>query len=171
MTDQEFRDAAYPQETGEAFATLLTIEHDDLAAPILITDLGEDIVYGSDLLDANGNTAALTGTYVSLPIEIVPPGQTDEQLGGTIRVPNIDQSMGEMIESISTPARVTITVVLASDTSIIVGGPHLLLELANVRGDALLLEGEVTRPALTQEPYPKDWMRQSVFRGAYRISS
>ncbi|MEQ1901852.1 MAG: DUF1833 family protein [Devosia sp.] len=171
MTDQQFRDAAYPETTEQVFATLLTIEHDDLAAAVLITDAGEDIVYGSDLLDGAGNVAAKTGTYVNLPIEIIPPGQTDEQMRGTIRIPNIDQAIGEMVESISTPARITITVVLAGDTSVIVGGPHFLLELANVRGDALVVEGEISRPALTAEPYPKDWVRPSVFRAAYRISS
>lgn len=168
---QPYRDAAYPESTGEVFAVLLTIEHASLATPVLITDAGDDIIYASDLLDTAGNIAALTGTYVNLPIEIIPPGQTDEEQTGTIRVPNIDQSIGEMIEAINSPATVTITVVLMSDTSVIVGGPHRLLELANVRGDALVVEGSVTRPSLTVEPYPKDWMRQSVFRAAFRISS
>lgn len=169
MTNQAFRDAAYPQETGEAFVALLTIEHDDLAAPILLTDSGVDIVYATDLLDAFGNVAALAGTYVSFPIEIIPPGQSDDQLNGTIRVPNIDQVIGAAVESISSPASITITVVLASDTSNIVGGPHLMLELTNVRGDALVIEGEVTRPSLTVEPYPKHWVRQSVFKAAFRL--
>lgn len=169
MPNQAFRDAAYPQETGESFVTLLTIEHDELPAPILLTDAGEDIVYAADLLDAEGNVAALAGTYVAVPIEIIPPGQSDEQLRGTIRVPNIDVAIGRAIDSIATPATITITVVLASDTSNIVGGPHLLLELANVRGDALVVEGEVTRPSLTVEPYPKEWIRPSVFKAAFRI--
>lgn len=169
MVNQAFRNAAYPQETGEAFAALLTIEHDDLVAPILLTDSGVDIIYGSDLLDASGNVAARAGTYVSFPIEIIPPGQSDNQMHGTIRVPNIDQAIGAAVESISSPATITITVVLASDTSNIVGGPHLMLELANVRGDALMIEGEVSRPSLTVEPYPKHWVRQSVFKAAFRL--
>jgi hypothetical protein len=168
---QPYRDAAYPESTGEVFAVLLTIEHASLAAPLLITDAGEDITYGSNLLDGSGNIAALAGTYLNLPIEILPPGQTDQQQQGTIRVPNIDQSIGQAIEAIATPATITITVVLMSDTLEIVGGPHRLLELANVRGDALVVEGAITRPQLTVEPYPKDWMRQSVFRAAYRLSA
>lgn len=168
MPNQAFRDAAYPQQTGEVFATLLTIEHDDLSSPILLTDAGEDITYGSDLLDANGNVAAVAGTYLNFPIEIVPPGQSDEQMQGTIRVANVDQAIGEAIESITDPATVTITVVLASDHTNIVAGPHLMLEMANVRGDALVIEAEVARPSLTVEPYPKHWVRQSVFKAAFR---
>lgn len=169
MVDRAYRDAAYPETTGEAFAILLTIEHDELAAPLLWCTGGVDITYASDLLDGSGNVAALTGTYVASAIEIVPPGQSAEQLRGTIRVPNIDQVIGEAIEAISDPATVTITVVLSSDTENIVGGPHRLLELANVRGDALVVEGELSRPSLSVQPYPKHWIRPSVFKAAFRL--
>lgn len=169
MPSQAYRDAAYPQETGEVFATLLTITHPDLAEPILLTDAGEDVVYGSDLLDANGNVAALAGTYLSVPIEVVAPGQSDEQPRGSIRVPNVDQTIGAVIDAISDPLGITITVVLMSDTSDIVGGPHLMLEMANVRGDALVVEGELSRPSLTVEPWPKHWIRASVFKAAFRL--
>jgi hypothetical protein len=167
--DQSFRDAAYPQETGESAPVLLTIEHPDLASPLLLTDAGTDIVYASDLLDAAGNVAALAGTYLAVPIEIIPPGQTDGQARGTIRIPNVDQVIGAAVEAITDPATVTITVVLASDTSVIVGGPHRLLELSNVRGDALVVEGELGRPSLTVQPYPKHWIRPSVFKAAFRL--
>lgn len=169
MPGQAFRDAAYPQQTGEVFAVLLTIEHDDLASPILLTDAGEDITYASDLTDANGNVAALTGTYLSVPIEVTAPGQSDEQPRGSIRVPNVDQAVGAVIDAINDPLHVTITVVLMSDTTEIVGGPHLMLELADVKGDALIVEGSLSRPSLTVEPWPKHWVRASVFKAAYRL--
>lgn len=169
MTSQAFRNAAYPEQTGEVFATLITIEHPDLASPILLTDAGEDITYASDLMDANGNVAALAGTYLSVPIEVTPPGQSDEQPRGTIRVPNVDQAIGAVIDAITDPLEVTITGVLMSDTTVIVSGPHLSLEISNVRGDALLIEGELTRPSLTVEPWPKMWIRSSVFRAAFRL--
>jgi len=169
MVDQAFRDAAYPAQTGEVFATLLTIEHADLASPILLTDAGENVTYGADLVDANGNVAAVAGTYLSVPIEVTAPGQSDEQPRGTIRVPNVDQSIGAVIDALDDPLQVTITVVLMSDTSVIVGGPHLMLELGNVKGDPLVVEGELTRPSLTVEPWPKYWIRQSVFKASFRL--
>lgn len=169
MPNQAFRDAAFPEQTGEVFAVLLTIEHEDLPSPILLTDAGEDIVYASDLLDAGGNVAAVAGTYLSVPIEVVAPGQSDEQPQGGIRVPNVDQSIGAVIDAINDPLQITITVVLASDTTNIVGGPHLALELGNVRGDALIVEGELTRPSLTVEPWPRHWVRASVFKAAFRL--
>lgn len=169
MPGQAFRDAAYPQETGEVFATLLTIEHADLATPILLTDAGEDITYASDLIDANGNTAAVAGTYQKAPIEVTAPGQSDEQPRGSIRVPNVDQAIGAVIDAITDPLSITVTVVLMSDTTEIVSGPHLMLELANVRGDALVVEGDLTRPSLTVEPWPKHWVRASVFKAAFKL--
>jgi len=169
MPSQAFRDAAYPAETGEVFATLLTIEHADLASPILLTDAGEDITYGLDLIDANGNVAALAGTYLSVPIEVTPPGQSDEQPRGSIRVPNVDQAIGAVIDAITDPLQLTITVVLMSDTGDIVGGPHRMLELAEVKGDALVVEGTLTRPSLTVEPWPRHWVRASVFKAAFRL--
>lgn len=171
MPTQVFRDAAYPQETDEVFALLLTIEHEDLAAPILLTDAGQDITYASNLLDASGNIAALAGTYVAMPIAIVPPGQSDEQLSGRITIPNIDQRIGEAVDSIATPATITITGVFASDPSVIYAGPHRMLDLINVRGDASVVEGEVARPQLTSQPYPKHWLRPSVFKAAFRLSA
>jgi hypothetical protein len=171
MPDQLFRDAAYPAETDEVFVTLVTIAHPDMATEILLCDGGEDIVYAAELLDAAGNVAALEGTYVNFPIEIVPPGESDEQLSGTLRVANIDQQVSTAVDALAGPATITITAVLASDPEVIVGGPHLLLELVNVRGDALVVEGEVARPRLTEQPWPKHWMRPSVFRAAARVTS
>lgn len=167
--DQAFRDAAYPQETGEVFATLITLEHADLPAPILLTDAGTDITYGADLVDANGNTAALAGTYQSVAIEAIAPGQSDDQPRGSLRIPNVDMAIGAALDAIHDPLQLTLTVVLASDTSVIVGGPHLSLELANVRGDALVVEGELTRPSLSVEPWPNRWIRASVYRAAFRL--
>lgn len=169
MPSQSFRDAAFPQETGEAFVALLTIEHADLPAPILLTDAGVDIVYASDLIDANGNVAAVAGTYLNFPIEIVAPGQSDSEPRGTIRIANVDQAIGAAIEAITDPATVTITVVLSSDTSAIVGGPHRLFEMSNVRGDAMVVEAELSRPSLTVQPYPKHWIRPAVFKAMYRL--
>lgn len=171
MPNQPFRDAAYPQETGEVLVTLLTIAHPDLAEPILLCDGGADVVYATDLLDAEGNVAAVAGTYVDFPIEVVEPGESDEQLGGTIRIANIDQMVSTAIDLISTPATITIAAVLASDPEVIIAGPHLLLELINARGDALVVEADVARPRLTQQPWPKHWLRPSVFRAAARYGS
>ena len=166
---QAYRDAAYPQETGEVFAALITLEHDDLPAPILLTEAGTDIVYASDLIDANGNVAALAGTYEYAAIEAIAPGQSDEQPRGALRVPNVDQAVGAAIDAIHDPLKVTITFVLASDHTAIVGGPHLSLELANVRGDAMIVEGELTRPSLSVEPWPKHRIRPSVFKAVNRL--
>lgn len=73
-----------------------------------------------------------------------------------------------MIDAITTPFQVTLTVVLASDHQDIVSGPHRGLELTNVRGDALAVEGEVSRRSRAVKRWPKYWISQRVYKAASR---
>jgi hypothetical protein len=159
-----FQDAAYPQETGEAFIALIVIDHASLADPIYLTDAGGtyDPVLDTYILTVGADD------YICAPIEIIPPGQSDEEPRGTLRVPNVDQRIGEAIESISGAATCTVTIVLESDPTEVMAGPYQLLELRNIRGDAMTLEGSLVWPSLTVEPWPWDWIRPAKFRAAFR---
>lgn len=152
---QRFRDAAYPRDSDEATVFLIEIDHPDLDATIRLTDAAEDIVIGAD-------------TYVSAPIEVIPPGQSEEEPTGRIRVPNVDQRIGEGLDLITSPALVTISAVLESDPSVVIGGPHSLLRLQNIEGDALVVQGELTRQPITTAAWPKNWIRPGKFRAAFR---
>ena len=164
MPSQADRDAAYPEATGEAFIMLLVLETEELEEPIFLTDAGGA---WSETEQAFGITVG-ANFYISAPIEIIPPGQSDEEPEGKIRVPNVDQRIGEGLDSITTPLIATVTAVLESDVTIVVGGPHELLKVQNVRGDALVIEGDLTRPFLVQEYWPREWMRPAKFRAAFR---
>lgn len=152
MTVQAFRDAAYPQETSEAFYYLIVIEQDELDDPIPLTDGAGTY---DETLDCYILTVGAIDYFSDIPFVIDPPGQSDEQPTGKLTVPNIDQRIGSAIESIHGPATVTVTAVLASDPTVIVGGPYEQLLLQNVHGDALSISGDLTWPQLTVEPWPK----------------
>ena len=59
-------------------------------------------------------------------------------------------------------------VVLASDHEDSVSGPQRGLELTNVRGDALAVEGEVSRRSRAVKRWPKYWISQRVYKAAFR---
>lgn len=163
-TPQAFRTVAYPQETDQDVPLLLLIEHPDLNVPLRLTNAG-----GTQNPTTGEYTfTALGRVWTCAAIEIDPPGQSDEEPRARIRVPNVDQRIGQTIDAISTRATCTIWAVLENDPDVIVGGPHAYLLLQNVKGNALTLEGDLSRTSLTHEPWPKEWINAAKFKSAYR---
>jgi len=169
MVEQVVRDAAYPEESGEAFGMLVAIDQDELDDPIYLTDLGADA--GAVWDDTLGWYVLTVGSidYLVAPgLEVIPPGSSDEPSRGRLRIPNVDTRIGEAIEAMRTFASVSITIVLASDPTEAVADPFVGLELRNIRGDALTVEGDLSYPGLENEPYPMDRISASEFPAAYR---
>ena len=162
---QSFRNAAYPEETDEIFGVLLVLENSALEEPIRLTDM-----YGPEnpTYDAEGITVG-GEFYFTAPIEVYPPGQSDEEPEGKLIVPNVDQRIGQGLDQITDALIATVTIVLQSDPTVVMGGPHQLLQVRNVRGDALSIEGDLTRPFLVQERWPKEWIHPGKFRAAFRV--
>lgn len=162
---QARRDALYPQETGDDVVLLLLIEHDDLDAPIRLSDAGGVLVEDPDTytIDAFGET------WVSADIAIELPDQSEETPRARLTVPNVDTRIGEAVDTIHTPATCTIWGVLASDPDVIVAGPHSHLKLRLVNGNALAVEGDLTRTELSREPWPKDTISLSRFVAARKV--
>lgn len=93
--------AILDEESDEVSLHLVTIEHDDLDAPIRIVDNIEDIT-------SNGET------FVGLPFRLELPDEGDRPGEARITVDNVDRRIAEAVRSITTPPSVTIQVVLAS---------------------------------------------------------
>lgn len=164
MTSQAFRDAAYPQETATDTPVLLLIEHDDLAAPIRLTDAGGT---WSDAADGYVLTA-LGETWLAAAFRIDLPAATDQTPKCRLVVPNVDQRLGEAFDRISTPATVTIRVVLGDEPDTVIAGPHTHLLLRDVRIVALTCEGTLERDDLAGRQWPRQWIRPGRYLAAMR---
>lgn len=164
MPIQEYRSSAYAHQTGAAYIYLLVLEHDDLDEPIYVTN-------GKGEWDPQLRTYTrrISGHdyFANFPFEIEIPGQSDEQLRGHIRIQNIDQRFGKAIDTIYGPPTVGITCVLESNPLKVMGGPYNLLNIQNVKGDALVIEGDLTWPQLTELLWPKGWIRPGKYLAAF----
>lgn len=164
MTSQSYRDVAYPQETAQDVVVLLAIEHADLDTPIRLATAG-------GTLAADGETyefVALGETWICAGFEIDLPGSSDREPEAKITVGNVDQRIGAVLDAIVTPAVCTIWAVLEGQPDEIVGGPHRHLRLIDVSGDAMSIEGTLTRASLTTEPWPTDRISAGRFLAAMR---
>lgn len=164
MPITEFREAAYPQEVGEAFPWLLLLEHPDLDAPMrLTTAIGT-------WMDARNwyEFVALGETWVTAPFEVIEPQQNDEEPRGSLSIQNVTQEIGRGLDAIDGPLNVTLTAVLEGLPNVIVRGPYAGFVLQNVRVDPIRAMGDLTFPSLSERAFPREWVRQSKFRGAYR---
>lgn len=122
------RIAANAQETEQVFLILLTISHDDLAEPIRVVANNQNVV-------SNGHT------FAAYPFEITPPGDDlDGVPTAKLKIDNVDRQIVDTVRGISSPARVSMQVVLASSPDTVE------LEFSNmvlrqVEYDALVVEG------------------------------
>lgn len=131
--------SASAEETEEVWLCLLTIEHDDLAAPIRVVNNIEDIV-------------SRTNTYLGCPFEIDEPG--DDPNGPTdarLKVDNVSKEIVTAVRLISSPPTVTIEVILASDPdNLEYSIPYLTLRDAS--WDASFVQGTLRFEDLSVEP-------------------
>ena len=79
-----------------AVMLLLVIDHDDLAAPIRITDNNENLSYG-------GNT------YYAWPVKVSLPDETEDAIGtATVTISNVDRAITEALRELATPPSISL---------------------------------------------------------------
>jgi hypothetical protein len=153
-TSTTFREAVFSQETSEVFIVLITIDHDDLAAPIRVCSNSVDIV-------SRGNT------YIAYPFEITLPDDSDEKISaGSITIDNVSGEIAKGVRLLQTPPTVSIEVVLASSPDT-VEASFTNFELINVQYDANTIRGNLSIQNFMTEPYPGGIMGPSNFRGIF----
>jgi hypothetical protein len=135
-----FKQAVNAQESGEAELVLLTITHAAISPPIRVVNNTVDIV-------SNGNT------FVAFPFDITLPEDSDAALPGMrLKISNIDRRIIEALRTITSPATVTLDVILGS-------APNTLeatfagFTLRNVEGDVFWVEGQLLLEDLLNEPF------------------
>lgn len=149
-----FQAAVNAQETGEVFTTLVTIDHAALPVPLRATD---DAV----------NVLSRGATFLAYPFELeLPDDNADRPPEARIAIDNVDREIVAAIRAVGSPPTVTIEVVLASDPDTVEASfDHF--ELTDARYDRLVVEGRLSLPALTLEPYPRKRFLPSAFPGAF----
>ncbi len=127
------------EQTDKVWITLVTIEHDDLDAPIRVCDNNEAVI-------SNGET------FLPYAFELDLAGEDgDRQTVARIKIDNTEKEIVEAIRAITTPPDVTLQIVLDSDPDT-VEVQQSGLKLRGVRFDVGGVEGDLVFEAVAVEP-------------------
>lgn len=156
--------AMYAQETDEVPIALLTVTHDDLVDPIYLSSDPTERISDDPLVYA---TTSRGEEYLFLPFEFtLPDDRTDAPSGVTLTVDNINRDLVALLRSISTPASITLEIVLASSPDDVeIQLPSMLL--SNVSIDDLVVQGDLIVDALFNEPFPAGTFTPGAFPGLF----
>jgi len=160
-----FKAALLAERSSETIAALITIEHDDLDTPLRIsTDptqriTTDPLVYG---------TVSRDETYYFLPIEelTLPEDAQDAPPAMRITFSNVSRDSITLLRSTTTPAKVTVEIVLASDPDQVeTSFPDF--DLTNADYDAAWVTLSLTLDALATEPFPAGSFTPASFPGLF----
>ncbi|MFU0504003.1 DUF1833 family protein [Pseudaminobacter sp. NGMCC 1.201702] len=158
------REAMNAQETGEVLVVLLTITHPDYATPLRISSDPTTLLSEAPL---QYGTVSRGETYLFAPFSTSLPDDMDER-APTARfvLENISRDLVELVRSVSTPAKATIEVVLASSPdSVEIEYPEFDVKNASYNANVMTLELSID--ALTDEPYPSGTFSPASFPGLF----
>ncbi len=133
--------AVTAQETKEAFITLLTLSHADLAEPIRVCDDKVNLV-------SNGNT------FQAFPFELPLPNESEDRPPvATLTIGNVDRQIVQALRSITSAVDVLIEIVLASTPDTVeMSLPDFKLKEADY--NQLVVTGELSVEHLESKPFP-----------------
>lgn len=149
-----FKTSAFAQDATDIWLVLLTIEHDDLSAPIRVVNNTENVTSNSEL-------------FVAFPFDITLPDNRDgSPPTAKLAIDNVSREIGEAIRSISSPASVKIQIVrhAALDT-VEIEWPYFTLR--NVKWDMLKVSGDLSFEDFVTEPYPAGKFVPAQFPGLF----
>lgn len=139
-------------EPNEVVLALLTIEHPSIT-PIRVVNNNENIV-------SNGNT------FIAFPFNITLPSDSEDPGLAELQIANVDRSMIEAIEAITTPATCKVQIILASTPSTIEYEWSNLV-LRNATADDVTITAQIGNPPIDAMPYPPMRVTQRDFQGLY----
>lgn len=159
------REAAFSESTGEVAVVLATITHPDLAAPVR---LSSDPTKRLSVEPLKYGTVSNGETYEFVMMNAVLPDQIRGQSPRTALVfENVAADSAKLLRSITSPARISIDLVLASSPDVI---EERYSDLMATRGsyDADKITLDISREPFTAEPWPSGRMTQARFPGLHR---
>ena len=148
------KQAAFAQETGEAVLELVTLDHPDLGGPLRMVNNLTDVV-------SRGNT------FVAFPFMLTLPAEDEDRAGeARLTIDNVSGEIAAALRSISSPATVTLEVVLASSPDTVeASAPDY--QLRDVTIDVGQVSGRLTLEDFESEPYPAGRMSPLRFPGLF----
>ncbi len=161
-----FRESAFAQETGRVPIALITLDHDDLDEPILIS---------SDptqrLLDLTTDTEVVYGTisngltYIFLPVGIKLPDETEDGPGEMqLEIDLVHRAMTATIRTITEPVTCKLDMVLDNSLDTIeMSWPEMLL--TNLQWSAAVVRGSFQLETLETEPFTAGSFTPGYFPG------
>jgi hypothetical protein len=157
-----FREALFAENSGEVVIFLLTITHDELEDPILLT---------TDPTERKSETPLVYRTmsrgeeYLYAGVDITLPDDQDKAPPASkLTIANVTRDLIPLARSVSTPPQVKIEAVLASALDD-VEMTWPALDMSNLTYDASFLQFDLTMDALVTEPYPSGTFSPAAFPG------
>ena len=142
--------AMYDEETGDGPIILLTIDHDDLDEPILVSsdatgrvqETDQEIVYG---------TVSRGDNYIYMPFEMILPSDEDGGVPSvTLGIDNVTNEITDAVRDLTSPPIVLLEVVMMSDPDTVeMSWPELYLTDAEWTRDQV--QGTLTMETLLTE--------------------
>lgn len=153
-TSAAFRRALFAQQTGKAFLVLLEITHDMLAEPLRFARNNEAVVRGGQ-------------TYSPAWFDVMLPAEDDDQLARvTLEIENIDRTLLEILLSVTSPLRASLSIAMTDEEDIWVGPFDFTWRETTY--DARVIAGTLEFEDLLNERWPKDEFVPSKFPGGFR---
>lgn len=163
-----FRQAAYGSETGRVLIALMTLTHDDLADPILLsTDPTQRLEEYTTDTEVVYGTVSRGDNYIFLPMRLKLPSDTDEGPGEmTLEIDNVHRQYTETIRSIITPVTLKTELVLDNTPDVVEAQwPGFLL--TNIKYNSSVITGTLKLETLEKEPFPAGTFCPSYFPGLF----
>jgi len=159
-----FRAAAYAERTGEVPVVLVTVTHESLDAPLYFSSdptsriTTDPLVYG---------TVSRGNTYTYLPMSLVlPEDSLDTEPAMQLQLDNVMRTLTPLLRSISTPALVTVELVLASTPDVVEATwPQFEISKSTPVADTVSID--LTTDSDATEPYPAGSFTPAGFPGLF----
>jgi len=159
-----FRAAAHAEQTGEVLVFLATVTHESLETPIY---LSSDPTARLSTDPLRYGTVSRGNTYDYLPMSLVlPEDSLDTEPTMQLQIDNVMRTLTPLLRSISTPAIVTVELVLASTPDTVEAiWPEFELTKSTPAADVVAVD--LTTDSDQDEPYPAGLFTPAGFPGLF----
>lgn len=147
-----FRTSAFAADTGDVWLVLVTIEHDDLSAPIRVVNDTVNLTSRGDL-------------FTAFPFDVtLPDSREDAPPRARLVIDNASREIAQAVRSIGGAPTVTLEVVRAADPDTVeISWPFF--SLRDVKWNVGSVSGELVVEDFTSEPYPAGVFSPASFPG------